>query len=117
LEGVEVQPVDVLEYVTADRRRPYSEWLQSVRDAKTRFILDKRIANLRRGNLGDFKVFDTLLELRIDYGPGYRIYCGKKGKTFVLLLCGGTKRTQDQDIRTAQAYWRDHQARASQHPL
>lgn len=110
---MEVQPIDVLEYVTTDRRRPYSEWLQSVRDAKTRFILDKRIANLRRGNLGDFKVFDNLLELRIDYGPGYRIYCGKKGKTFVILLCGGTKRTQDQDIRTAQAYWRDHQARAS----
>lgn len=109
---MEVQPIEVLEYVTEDYKKPYSEWYNSVRDARTRLILARRIAGLKRGNLGDFKVFDTLLELRIDYGPGYRIYCGKKGKTFVILLCGGTKRTQNQDIRTAQAYWKDHQARA-----
>jgi putative addiction module killer protein len=114
LEGVEVQPITVAQYVTGDQRRPFSDWLNSVKDAKTRLVIDKRIANLRRGTLGDFKFFDTILELRIDYGPGYRIYCGKKGKTFVLLLCGGTKRTQDQDIRTAQAYWKDHQTRAGQ---
>jgi putative addiction module killer protein len=112
LEGVEIQPITVSEYVAGDRRKPFSEWLHSVKDAKTRLVIDKRIANLRRGTLGDFKFFDTLLELRIDYGPGYRIYCGKKGKAYVLLLCGGTKRTQDQDIRTAQTYWKDHQARA-----
>lgn len=52
-------------------------------------MIDKRIANLRRGTLGDFKFFDTLLELRIDYGPGYRIYCGKKGKTYVARAYGG----------------------------
>jgi putative addiction module killer protein len=75
-------------------------------------MLERRVANLRRGNLGDSKFFDTILELRIDHGPGYRIYCGKKGKTFVLLLCGGTKRSQDQDIRIAKAYWQDYQARA-----
>ena len=110
---MEVQPITVSEYVTGDRRKPFSEWLHSVKDSKTRLVIDKRIANLRRGTLGDFKFFDKLLELRIDYGPGYRIYCGKKGKTFVLLLCGGTKRTQEEDIRTAQAYWKDYETRAS----
>jgi putative addiction module killer protein len=81
-------------------------------DVKTRLIVDKRLARLSAGNRGDFKVFDTLLELRIDYGPGYRIYCGKKGETWVLLLTGGTKRTQEKDVETAKTYWADFQKRS-----
>jgi putative addiction module killer protein len=52
-------------------------------------------------------------ELRVDYGPGYRIYFGQKGQTLVILLCGGDKRTQERDIRQAQDYWGDYQQRES----
>jgi putative addiction module killer protein len=52
-------------------------------------------------------------ELRVDYGPGYRIYFGQKGQTLVILLCGGDKRTQDRDIRQAQHYWADYEQRES----
>lgn len=85
---------------------------------KFKAIVDKRPARLTAGDLGDFKIFDTILELRIDHGPGYRIYCGKKGETWVLLLTGGTKRTQDRDIEAAKAYWSDFQKRSrSKRPL
>jgi putative addiction module killer protein len=97
---------------TRDWRKPFSEWLHSVKNTRTRLIIEKTDRQPPPRKLGRLQVLGTLLELRIDHGPGYRLYCGKKGKTFVLLLCGGTKRSQDQDIRAAQAYWKDHQARA-----
>ena len=52
-------------------------------------------------------------ELRVDYGPGYRVHFGQKGQTLVILLCGGDKRTQDRDIRLAQQCWNDYQQRES----
>jgi putative addiction module killer protein len=63
--------------------------------------------------LGDFKFFDGIYELRIDYGPGYRIYCGKKDRTFVLLLLGGSKASQRKDIDKAIQYWEDFKKRSS----
>lgn len=73
----------------------------------TRGIL-ARLARVRLGNLGDCKpVGEGVSELRVDYGPGYRVYFGQKGRTLVVLLCGGDKRTQDRDIRLAKLYWRE----------
>lgn len=64
------------------------------------------------GNLGDYRsVGEGIFELRIDYGPGYRIYFGQIGITIVLLLCGGDKSTQEQDIRKAIEYWEDYRSR------
>jgi putative addiction module killer protein len=114
---VEVQPVRIEQYQTLDGRVPFREWRDSL-DLKTRAVVDTRLARLASGNLGDFKYFDNLLELRIEYGPGYRIYCGKKGETWVLLLTAGSKRTQSRDIETAKIRWADFQARSrSRHPL
>ncbi len=80
----------------------YSEWFASLRDRQTRARIDIRIRRLSLGNPGDVKaVGEGVSELRIDYGPGYRVYFVRRGQTVVILLAGGDKRTQDRDIKTA----------------
>jgi putative addiction module killer protein len=106
-----VEPVEIQQYQTVEGKVPFREWRASL-DQKTKAIVDRRLTRLSAGSLGDFKHFDHILELRIDYGPGYRIYCGKKGQTWVLLLTGGSKRTQDRDIEKAKRYWEDFQKRS-----
>ena len=70
-----------------------------------------RLARVRQGNPGDCKpVGEGVSELRVDYGPGYRVYFGQKGRTLVVLLCGGDKRTQDRDIRLAKQFWQEFKA-------
>lgn len=67
------------------------------------------------GNFGDCKPCrEGVWELREDFGPGYRVYCARSGKTVVLLLCGGDKRKQDADISRAVEYWKDYQRRNAQ---
>lgn len=74
----------------------------------------RRVARLRPGNLGDCKpVGQGVAELRVDYGPGYRVYFGQHGRTVVLLLCGGDKRSQERDIRLAKQYWHEFKANES----
>jgi putative addiction module killer protein len=80
----------------------YAEWFKSLRDRQARARINIRIRRLSLGNSGDVKpVGEGVSELRIDYGPGYRVYFVKRGKTLVILLAGGDKRTQDRDINTA----------------
>jgi putative addiction module killer protein len=87
---------------------PFDEWFDSLRDVKTKTIINKRLNRLSLGSLGDYRsVGEGVCELRIDFGPGYRVYFGQIGTAIVLLLCGGDKSTQDQDIRKAQEYWTD----------
>lgn len=105
--------LQVRHYLDPVGRDPFSEWRKRVRDTKTRIAIDRRIMRLELGNAGDHKfVRDGVWELRIDVGPGLRIYYGKAGSTAVLLLCGGDKGTQAADIDRACAYWRDWQERA-----
>jgi putative addiction module killer protein len=80
----------------------YSDWFAELRDRQARARIDIRIRRLSLGNPGDVKpVGEGVSELRIDYGPGYRVYFVQRGKTVVVLLAGGDKRTQDSDIKTA----------------
>lgn len=80
----------------------FSDWLESLRDRQARARIQARILRLRVGNLGDVKpVGEGVSELRIDYGPGYRIYFLLKGPELVILLAGGDKKTQARDIKTA----------------
>ena len=80
----------------------FSAWLESLRDAQARARVQGRILRLRLGNPGDVKpVGEGVSELRIDYGPGYRVYYLKRGALLVILLAGGAKPTQDKDIKTA----------------
>ena len=80
----------------------FSTWLESLRDARARTRVQARILRLRYGNPGDVKpVGEGVSEMRIDYGPGYRVYFVKRGAMLVILLAGGAKPTQDKDIKTA----------------
>jgi putative addiction module killer protein len=98
----------------ADGGVPLSDWLDTLRDARARARIVARLDRLRVGLLGDWKsAGNGVVELRIDYGPGYRVYCGQDGESLILLLCGGDKRTQARDIEKAHGYWKDYKARKS----
>lgn len=80
----------------------FARWLSGLRDREAKARVNTRIRRLSLGNLGDAKpVGHGVSELRVDYGPGYRIYCVNRGKTVIVLLCGGDKRQQGKDIELA----------------
>lgn len=88
----------------------FTEWLEGLRDTVGRIAIRRRIDRVEDGNFGDRRfVGDGVWELRIHYGPGYRVYYGEDGPVIVLLLCGGDKRTQWQDILRAQKLWAKYQ--------
>src|SRR5882724_9893911 len=83
---------------------PYASWSLSLRDDRAKAKIALRVDRLALGNPGDVKpVGGGLSEMRIDYGPGYRVYYGKHGDSIILLLCGGTKNGQSRDIKKAKA--------------
>ncbi len=107
-------PVEVRRYQTADGKTPLTEWLDGLRDRQGRARIFTRLERLQLGLFGDCKsVGEGVSELRIDHGPGYRVYYGQDGQTLVLLLCGGDKATQPKDIEKAHGYWKDHKARSA----
>jgi putative addiction module killer protein len=86
------------------RTEEYASWIRSLRDDRAKAKIALRVDRLALGNPGDVKpVGSGLSEMRIDYGPGYRVYYGKHGDSVVLLLCGGTKNGQSRDIKQAKA--------------
>lgn len=80
----------------------FHRWWTGLRDQRAQRRIADRIARIQGGLLGDFKVFDGLIEFRIDHGPGYRIYAVRRGDVLIILLCGGDKGSQDRDIRKAR---------------
>jgi putative addiction module killer protein len=81
----------------------FSHWLRKLRDRRAGAKIAARIDRLSRGNSGDVKpVGGGVSEMRIDYGPGYRVYFVRRGSTLIVLLCGGDKANQDRDILTAK---------------
>ena len=102
-------------YQTTGGKQPFREWLRGVRDLQVVNRIEARLARLVAGNFGDTEpVGEGVLELRIDWGPGYRVYFARLGQVVVLLLCGGDKRTQDKDIKRAKDYFQDYKARTAQ---
>jgi putative addiction module killer protein len=86
----------------------FSKWLHGLRDGRARARIADRLLRVQAGNFGDMKPLgDGVSELRIDYGPGYRLYFARRGSVLVLLLCGGDKRTQAADIKRAKRMARD----------
>jgi putative addiction module killer protein len=86
---------------------PFDEWFESLRDAKMQAAVDSRLARMRAGNFGDHKsVGGGVFELRLQIGPGLRIYFAQQGAQVVILLGGGDKSTQPRDIVRAQKLWK-----------
>jgi putative addiction module killer protein len=113
---MEVQPREIRRYTTPEGRAPFTEWLDSLRDRNVRVRIKSRLDRVEQGNLGDFKsVGQGVFELRINYGPGYRVYFGQVGLTMVVILIAGDKSTQEQDIRQAIEYWTDYEKRENAH--
>jgi len=103
------------EYTNKQGKSPYAEWLFGLRDARAKAKIIMQVDKMELGLFGDTEpIGEGLSELRIHYGPGYRIYYGKEGQQVYLLLCGGDKSTQPKDIKKAKEHWNDHKRR-SQH--
>ena len=103
---------EVLIYQTQEGKAPFEEWLNSLRDRKGAAKIRVRLDRARLGNLGQYRsVGEGVFELKIDFGPGYRVYFGQEGDTIVILLCGGDKSTQYKDIKSAHEYWANYRRR------
>lgn len=104
--------VEVRHYVTPSGKDAFDSWLTHLADSRTQAKIATRIDRLAAGNFGDCKSLrEGVYELRIDWGPGYRVYYALLGRDRVLLLCGGDKRKQLSDIERAIKYLRDYKER------
>ena len=103
----------VTNYITEDGKEPFAEWIRRLRDSNGRARINARITRIRvSGNFGDVEpAGNGVSELKIDYGPGYRVYLATSDDEIVFLLCGGDKDSQQSDIEKAREYWSDYKAR------
>lgn len=101
--------IEIEFYVAPNGCCPFEDWVNGIRDVKTKTKILTRLDRLRLGNFGDCKnLGEGVSELRIDYGPGIRMYYSKIGNKVILLLCGGIKRSQDKDMKIAREYLQDY---------
>lgn len=104
--------MEIRHYLTSAGRDPYQVWLDRLKDLRARVAIQRRIDRIAAGHFGDHKPCrDGVCELRVDVGPGYRVYYARHAQAVILLLCGGDKRTQASDIEKAVKYWIDYQRR------
>ncbi len=109
----EGRPRSVIFYSDAHGVEVFANWLDGLRDSTGRQRILARLRRVEQGNYGDHKhLRDGVLELRMTFGPGYRVYFGEDGSDVVVLLCGGDKRTQQDDVAKAVSYWKEYQGRA-----
>lgn len=99
-------PRELQIYRDPNGREPFTEWLASIRDRKTRNRIQVRLDRLEYGHFGDCKsIGQGIFEIRLQFGAGYRIYFGEVDRTVVLILGGGDKSSQPRDIEHVEAYW------------
>lgn len=99
-------------YEAANGKRPFTEWLNGLKDRSGRIAIRMRLERLELGNFGKCRsLAEGVHELKIDLAGGYRVYFGMRGKICILLLCGGNKRTQESDIKKAKEYFADYKKR------
>lgn len=104
--------MELRHYLTRAGNDPFQEWMDALSDLRARVAILRRLDRLALGNMGDSKYLrDGISELRIDHGPGYRVYFARSGASIILLLGGGSKRTQKKDIDAAVSRWQDFKGR------
>lgn len=102
-------PKRVIVYADKSGREPFTEWLYGLRDIIGRKRILARVSRLQQGNYGDCEpVGEGVSELRMFFGPGYRVYFGEHRDNIVVVLCGGDKGSQSKDIQQAKAYWKEY---------
>ncbi len=107
-------PYTIAYYLTETGGKPFKDWLDNLKDITARQKVRIRLDRVRLGNLiNNRSVGEGVYELKIDFGPGYRMYYALEKKTVILLLLGGDKKTQRTDIVFAKQYWKDHKRRMS----
>ncbi len=104
--------IEVFRYQSISGEEPVTDWLHSLRDKQAQAKVRIRLKRLEAGIFGDCEpVGEGVMELREHLGAGYRVYFGRHGQSIVILLCGGSKKTQSSDIRKAREYWSDWKRR------
>ena len=104
--------IEIITYQDSNGHKPYADWLGSLTDKQARARILVRVNRMAAGNFGDCKPLrDGVQELRIDHGPGYRVYLSRQGPVLVLLLCGGDKSDQNRAIKQAIDYLNDWKER------
>ena len=98
------------------RSNAFNSWLKKLRDSQARFRIHQRIDRLANGNAGDNRFLGEISELKINYGPGYRVYYRDTGEDIIILLCGGDKTTQQADIAKARKLAADYAAIGEERP-
>ncbi len=104
-----VEPKELVFYADENGNEPFQLWLDDLRDAKNRRRIISRLVRVQQGNYGDVEpIGEGLSELRFFFGAGYRVYFGEDAGNIVVILCGGDKSSQSQDIENAKAYWQEY---------
>src|SRR5262249_61154586 len=108
--------VEIRHYLTSAGTDPYQRWLDELKDLRGRVTIQRRIDRIVNGNLGDHRFCrDGVWELRIQFGPGYRVYYGREGETVVMLLCGGAKKNPTKKKKKTGGVWPDiHQEKETE---
>jgi putative addiction module killer protein len=108
-----VEPKELVFYADENGNEPFQLWLDDLRDAKNRRRIISRLVRVQQGNYGDVEpIGEGLSELRFFFGAGYRVYFGEDAGNIVVILCGGDKSSQGQDIENAKAYWQEYKNNA-----
>ncbi|MEL7068240.1 MAG: type II toxin-antitoxin system RelE/ParE family toxin [Cyanobacteria bacterium J06581_3] len=111
---MEIQPKVVKNYVTSGGKVPFEEWIRRVKDKRTVVRILQRIDRLRLGNFGDCRsVGSGVYELRIQFGPGFRVYFGVADEQLIILLMAGDKSSQKKDIVVSKEYWKEYKDNAN----
>jgi putative addiction module killer protein len=109
---MEVVPREIKNYQTKEGREPFNEWFIPLKDVEAKVAITKRLERVQLGNLGDCDpVGEGIVELKFHIGPGYRVYLGQDGRVLIILLLGGEKHTQKENIKLAKKYWADYKLR------
>jgi putative addiction module killer protein len=104
--------MEIRNYADASGKVPFRDWLYAMKDKAGQKRILARLARVMAGNLGDCKPLrDGVMELKVDFGPGYRVYLSRQGAVLVLLLCAGDKSSQSRDVELAIEYLDDWKQR------